>query len=250
MVINNRRELSDFDSDNISLPSNKKKKKDGGRVLNQQLEKNPKPVGDLKPSAKWKSLRLTTRRPPSSFSLDDDNEDPHKVCPSTSKGRRGIKKFNCDICGRCCTSKRCAIAQHINTHTVEKPFICDQCPMTFSFHSNFRRQRQNDLPSTHKCDFCCKMFAREHNRDTHMNTHTREKPFDCEQCDEIFAQSAGLIQHQQMHHSTKPKYKICEKMLKTNSYRKTHSAPQLDCQFCKKEFTNHPIYSLQNTLER
>ena len=194
-VMNSRRELSDSDSDDSS-PPNKKKKTKGGRFVNRQTGK--KPLDGVNSSGKGKSLRQNAPHPPAPFLSDekvdlsdDDNKDADHVNPSTSFGRRGLKKFRCDICGRCCASKQ-KIAQHMNTHTGARPFKCDQCPVAYSSDGALYNHRQTHLPPEFKCYFCPKMFVQKQNRDDHMNIHTGAKPFECEQCDETFACLSNL----------------------------------------------------------
>ena len=157
----------------------------------------------------------SSRPPPSSSSSSEEidaSSDSQEADEATVSTGRPIKKFKCDICGHCCSSKN-GISLHMNKHTGAKPFECQYCAKTFSRPSSLYLHRKTHFPPTFRCDYCPKMFTLKSNRDWHMNTHTGAKPFYCEHCNKRFAHPGDLSKH-----------------------RDTHFEPKFECPFCHKKF--------------
>lgn len=72
-----------------------------------------------------------------------------------------------------------------------------------------RRTKQH--PSQHKCTKCDKTFTRAYNLNSHMRTHTNERPFKCSVCNKAFARQHDRKRHEDLHSGEK-KY-ICSGFL-------------------------------------
>jgi len=92
---------------------------------------------------------------------------------------------------------------------------------------------------------CNKTFSRPSRLDTHMLSHTGQRPFKCDLCDKDFTRNAHLKRHKQINHEG---LKPCNQELKcdqcgskfANKYslkkhvKKTHEVKQYFCDICYK----------------
>ncbi|XP_023217486.1 zinc finger protein 429-like [Centruroides sculpturatus] len=79
-------------------------------------------------------------------------------------------------------------------------------------------QPGKDEKKKHECTECKRTFSTKSRLDTHLNTHTGEKPFLCDICGKNFSQSGNLTMHKRIHSEERPfkcNHKDCKYAAKT-----------------------------------
>nr|XP_044999673.1 zinc finger protein 7 isoform X2 [Jaculus jaculus] len=153
-----------------------------------------------------------------------------------------------------------SLIAHQRSHTVEKPFKCEECGKVFRWIS---RLSQHQLIHTgekpYKCNKCTKAFGCSSRLIRHQRTHTGEKPFKCDECGKGFVQGSHLIQHQRIHTGEKPYVcKDCGKAFSQSSsliyHQRIHKGEKpYECLQCGKAFsmsTQLTIHQRVHTGER
>ncbi|KAI1691278.1 zinc-finger double domain-containing protein [Ditylenchus destructor] len=102
--------------------------------------------------------------------LNDSKELPelNSVASQSSCSKMSYKCNHCSYA----SGNRSHVAQHMKTHTGDKPFKCSLCPYTASFTSNLRKHMRNHTDDkTHKCDKCSYTSHLRSRIETHKQCH-------------------------------------------------------------------------------
>lgn len=105
-------------------------------------------------------------------------------------------------------AQRQKVMRHLQTHTGDRPFLCDICQKTFSEATTLtqhKRVHTNERPYSCPYGDCLKSFALASALTIHIRTHTGDKPFKCPHpgCQSAFSESSNLSKHFKTHSSRK-----------------------------------------------
>jgi KRAB domain-containing zinc finger protein len=164
-------------------------------------------------------------------------------------------EYLCDVCGIVSVSKD-SLRHHLRSHEKDmievKQFLCELCGL------NYQSKREKRLHlKTHKvenaiwkCQVCAKTFPTNRTLliQTHKNSHTGEKPFECEICGKKLLRRCHLQSHLKKHESEKTIYVYecgeCGKRFRQRSHLKVHimshnGEKPHECPDCGKRFLMH-----------
>uniref|UniRef100_A0A914WBJ0 C2H2-type domain-containing protein n=1 Tax=Plectus sambesii TaxID=2011161 RepID=A0A914WBJ0_9BILA len=123
------------------------------------------------------------------------------------------------------------------------PHVCF-CGKSFAYLSileSHMRSHTGERPF--QCAYCEKRFAQKATLQVHERTHTGERPYKCKYCDKTFAQYGTKTVHEKSAHLGIRNYKcpLCTKCLSSPSalytHKKTHGEKTFECGYCDKTFT-------------
>ncbi len=112
-----------------------------------------------------------------------------------------IKTFKCEVCYKLFALKY-YLNKHLVTHSGKKSFKCPQCDKYFLHKEGvgYHQKRVHLKIKTQRCNICGRLFGSNPEVESHMRTHTGEKPFKCKICFKSFASERNLTkQHMRLH---------------------------------------------------
>ena len=146
----------------------------------------------------------------------------------TREKRHSFKKINKDIS----TPNEFEIRNRNHT-PINNKFESDWKSKTF----NHKRIHSKERPF--ECKQCEKKFTQSHNLSIHKRIHTGVKPFKCDQCDYKCTRSDSLTVHKRIHTGERPfECNQCEMKLTTSSnstdHKRTHTGEKpFHCDRCE-----------------
>ncbi|KAG0694937.1 hypothetical protein DFH29DRAFT_296356 [Suillus ampliporus] len=180
------------------------------------------------------------------------------VQPASKKARHPCTYSGCTKS----YSKACRLAEHIRSHTGERPYVCTTCQKSYLRESHLQAHAKSHLPESERPYVCTesatcqKRFWTFQHLQVHENTHSGAKAYSCsvEGCDEVFAKHHQLRSHTCEAHAppgTKPymcTHPGCTKSFDTNQklrgHLKTHDDKRYTCAHpnCLPSSNTDPVY--------
>ena len=125
-------------------------------------------------------------------------------------------------------------------------YSCTVCQRTFANKSNIRYHIAcGDSRASLDCSLCEKTFKSSSHLTYHMRSaHTKERPYQCQDCHKSFHQLVKLKRHRLQHTGERPyKCAVCGKTFKTNYHMKEHTVihsadMHYKCDKCERKFSD------------
>ncbi|XP_051721614.1 zinc finger protein 236-like isoform X1 [Ctenopharyngodon idella] len=156
-------------------------------------------------------------RPRKQRNKDDNETDGGQEAGSENQKPAENK---CNICSQNFPSES-QLQRHLREHEVnDKPYRCDQCPVSFNVEYNLGLHKSTHTTSEPKCPVCHKKFSRVASLKAHVMIHEKEENFLCSECGDEFILQSQLSLHLEEHRQEL-------------SGTKSHT-----CKTCSKEFSS------------
>ena len=128
---------------------------------------------------------------------------------------------------------------------VGNKFQCDLCAGILAASSRAHHTLTHTGEKPYKCNICDNSFAVRSALKSHGRTHTGEKPYKCEICGECFTQSSTLKSHNRIHTGETPfECEVCEESFMRSTEKNRHmnevhsiKKERFRCEICYKEYT-------------
>ncbi|XP_040411733.1 PR domain zinc finger protein 5 isoform X6 [Cygnus olor] len=185
------------------------------------------------------------------------------------------RPYTCEVCNK--SFKRLdQVTAHKIIHSEDKPYKCKLCGKGFAHRNVYKnhkkvqhRQQHCELPhsvssiclnpvleeppiETHseerpfQCEECKALFRTPFSLQRHLLIHNSERTFKCDHCDATFKRKDTLNVHIQVVHDGHKKYKcdLCDKAFVTpsvlKSHKKTHTGEKEKiCPYCGQKFASN-----------
>ena len=115
-------------------------------------------------------------------------------------------RFDCEKCDRKFSTTK-SLLNHARTHNKKEKKVCIECRKVLGDSQSLKiHMLSHSNPLSFQCTWkgCNKAFNFQYSLVDHTRTHTKEKPFKCNHCDQTFRKSSHLSRHKQVHTGVKP----------------------------------------------
>ncbi|XP_071947698.1 uncharacterized protein [Antedon mediterranea] len=168
-----------------------------------------------------------------------------KVKKDAVKLNNEKRVYSCKFCNSAYSKLR-----ELRLHYGEAHSRCTKCTRVFRFAADMERHMKSHQrrdfsqgPKRYVCTYCGRNCGYSSALKIHIRTHTGEKPFVCQFCDQRFIQSINLRRHILTNHEKETPYecKTCGKKFSVYVYLKSHevvhsSERPYQCETCGAMF--------------
>jgi len=245
----------------------------------ERLQKHKSCYHDNKHDCVYCDFSTTLRKELKSHRREEHNdlilqERLQKQQLSKLENKKEKPIFQCDDCGKHCTTKA-GLQDHMLTHSEEKKFVCPECgkklkrryclTLHMKIHSGDKNYQcdqceakyissaalRNHTLSKHTdrsnaehfiCNYCGQDFLKKAYLDRHIMLHTGEKKYKCEVCPKSFRLETSFKDHMNMHNGIKNhQCPLCEKRFTqrqqmTMHLRRHTGDKRHKCEICEQAF--------------